>query len=55
MSYKMALNRILYNREEELDEEVYRRMETENDDDYNRFYKEVVAEIEDNLVDSFID
>ena len=54
-NYTMRLARILYNREEEIDEEVARRMEENESDDYQFYYKEVVAEIEDNLVDSMID
>jgi hypothetical protein len=54
-NYTMQLNRILHNREEEIDEDVARRMEENESDDYQFYYKEVVAEIEDNLVDSMID
>jgi hypothetical protein len=55
MSYTMLLNRILYNREEEIDEEVCRRMEENESSDYRLYYREVVSEIEDSLVDSMID
>ncbi len=54
-SYRNRLARILNDREEEIDEEVHRRMEAENDDDYDKFHKEVLDEIEDSLVDSMID
>jgi len=56
MSYfTMQLNRILNNREEEIDEEVCRRMEEDESDNYDYYHKEVVAEIEDSLVDAMID
>ncbi len=53
--YTMQLNRILNNREEEIEEETYRRMEENERDDYDYYHKEVVAEIEDSLVDAMID
>jgi hypothetical protein len=54
-SYRNRLARILNDREEEIDEEVCRRMEENERDDYDYYHKEVVAEIEDSLVDAMID
>lgn len=55
MSYKMTLARILYDKEEKIDKETCRRMEENERDDYDYYHKEVVAEIEDSLVDAMID
>lgn len=55
MSYRSQLNRILTDREEAIDDEVYRRMHQADSDNYDRFYREVVDEIEDSLVDAFVD
>jgi ribose 5-phosphate isomerase RpiB len=53
--YTMQLNRILNEREEEIEEETYRRMEENESDDYHYYHREVVSEIEDDLVDYMID